>query len=70
MARGFAAQGFPIGDAHDKALALLDGAVNQQAAIMSFADTFWATALLVVVSLPLVFLLGKAAKGKAVPAAH
>jgi hypothetical protein len=37
---------------------------------MSFADTFWATALLVVVSLPLVFLLGKAAKGKTAPAAH
>jgi DHA2 family multidrug resistance protein len=68
MASGFAAQG--LSNAHDKALALLDGAVNQQAAIMSFADTFWATALLVVVSLPLVLLLGKAAKGKAAPAAH
>jgi DHA2 family multidrug resistance protein len=70
MAGAFAAQGIPAADAHNQALTLLDGAVNQQAALMSFADTFWATALLVVVSLPLVFLLGKAAKGKTAPAAH
>jgi len=70
MAGGLAAQGIPAGDAHNQALALLDGAVNQQAAIMSFADTFWATGLIILVSLPLVFLLGKAAKGKAAASAH
>jgi DHA2 family multidrug resistance protein len=46
-------------EAHDKALALLDGSVSVQAAVMSFGDTFWAVGALIVLTLPLVFLLGK-----------
>ena len=46
-------------DAHTNALAVLDGNVNAQAAVMSFADTFTATAALFVMVLPLLFLLGK-----------
>jgi hypothetical protein len=53
------AKGFDMKDAHEKALALLDGSVSVQAAVMSFCDTFWATGAILVVTLPLVFLLGK-----------
>lgn len=53
-----------------RALTLLAGTVKQQAAIMAFGDTFWATAALVVASLPLVLLLGKPAKGAKVSAGH
>ena len=59
LTHNFLAQGFEPVDAHQKALALLDATVNQQAAVMSFADTFAVTGLLFLVSLPLVLLLGK-----------
>jgi DHA2 family multidrug resistance protein len=45
--------------AKGRALALLDGSVSLQSLVMSFADTFWATAVLVVCTLPLVLLLGR-----------
>ncbi len=54
MARGFDAHA-----AHDKAMALLDGSVSVQAAVLSFCDTFWATGALIVCTLPLVLVLGK-----------
>ena len=54
--------------AQQKALRVLDGVVSQQASILSFSDTFYATALLIVCSLPLVFLLGKPSKGVKVDA--
>jgi DHA2 family multidrug resistance protein len=53
------AKGFDPKEAHDKAIALLDGSVSVQAAVMSFGDTFWAVGALIVVTLPLVFMLGK-----------
>jgi hypothetical protein len=37
---------------------------------MSFGDTFWATAALIVVTLPLVFLLGKPQAGAKVEMGH
>ena len=55
---------------HDKALALLDGGVNLQSAVMSFNDTFWATAVLVIMTAPLVFLLQPPAKGVKVEMGH
>jgi DHA2 family multidrug resistance protein len=58
------ARGFDPKEAHDKALALLDGSISLQAAVMSFADTFSATGALIVATLPLVLLLGKGS-GKA-----
>ena len=64
LTQGFVARGFELDDARAKALALLDGSVNLQALVMSFGDTFWVTALIVVATLPLVLLLGKAS-GKA-----
>jgi DHA2 family multidrug resistance protein len=65
----FLAKGFGAVEAHARALALLDGAVNQQAAVLSFGDTFWATGALILISLPLVLLLGKS-RGRAVAADH
>ncbi len=66
----FVSSGFSLFDAKQKALALLDGSVNLQAAVMAFGDTFWATAALIVVSLPLVLLLGKAERGAKLDAGH
>jgi DHA2 family multidrug resistance protein len=53
------ARGFEPHAAHAKALALLDGSVSLQALVLSFGDTFWATALMILGTLPLVLLLGK-----------
>jgi DHA2 family multidrug resistance protein len=66
----FTGRGFGIADAQHAALAMLDNTVNVQAMVLSFADTFWATALLIAVFLPLVFLLGKGAAGAPPVDAH
>jgi DHA2 family multidrug resistance protein len=59
LTAGMISKGFDAKEAHDKAIALLDGSVSLQAAVMSFGDTFWATGAVIVCSLPLVLLLGK-----------
>ncbi|HEX4513418.1 MAG TPA: hypothetical protein VH054_07775, partial [Polyangiaceae bacterium] len=69
-AQSMMAKGSAIDDAKHTAHAMLDAIVNQQAAIMSFGDTFWATAVLIVVTLPLVFLLGKPQAGAKVEMGH
>jgi MFS transporter, DHA2 family, multidrug resistance protein len=66
----FQGLGDSLGQAQTKALAMLRATVNQQAAVMSFADTFWMTAALIVCSLPLVLLLGKVSKDTKVSAGH
>ena len=63
-------KGFDLDTARAKALALLDGIVNVQSAVLSFGDTFRATALLVVLTLPLVLLLGRPPRGATVSAGH
>jgi DHA2 family multidrug resistance protein len=63
LTQSMLAHGFSPELAHQKALGLLDAAVSAQSAILSFSDTFWATAALVVISLPLVLLLGKPQPG-------
>jgi DHA2 family multidrug resistance protein len=62
------AKGFDPADAQQKALKLLDGTVSAQAAVMSFGDTFWATTVLVICTLPLVLILGKPQPGEVVDA--
>ena len=62
-AGAFASRGSSALAAKGQALAALDGTVRAQASVISFADTFWATAALVVCTLPLVFLLGKPKQG-------
>jgi DHA2 family multidrug resistance protein len=59
LTAGFQHAGSSLAVAHDRALYLLNSVINQQAAVMSFDDTFFLTALLVFMFLPLVFLLGK-----------
>ncbi len=66
---GLLARGFDPSSAHQRALAMLDGSVRQQASVLSFVDTFWLTAFVLVLALPLIALLGKP-KGPAAPAAH
>ncbi len=70
LTRGMLANGVPLNEAKLRALAMLDGTVKQQALVMAFADTFWATAALILVFLPLVFLLGKPSKDAAVEVGH
>jgi DHA2 family multidrug resistance protein len=63
----FAAKGLSLENARQNALLVLDRSVSVQAMVMSFADTFVATAMLIAVFLPLVFLLGKPSKGAPAP---
>jgi DHA2 family multidrug resistance protein len=63
MAAGLAARGFDPAAAKHRALLMLDGLVNQQAAVLSFGDTFRATAVLIFLTLPLILLLGRPAQG-------
>lgn len=63
----FLSRGSTLEDAQRKALSVLDHSVGTQALVMSFTDTFAATALLIAVFLPLIFLLGK---GRSAPPAE
>lgn len=67
---GFMAKGADFATAKQRALAVLDGSVNMHAAVLSFNDCFWVTALLIIVTTPLVVLLGRPPKGAAVDAGH
>jgi DHA2 family multidrug resistance protein len=67
--QNFLSKGFSLDDARQKALSLLDHTVDVQAMVMAFGDTFTATATLVLVSLPLVFLLNKG-QGAPIADAH
>jgi DHA2 family multidrug resistance protein len=58
LAHGLAGRGLDAGAAYAGALQILGGRVQVQAAVLSFDDTFFLTAVLFVVSLPLVLLLG------------
>jgi DHA2 family multidrug resistance protein len=70
LERTFMSQGFTAGDAHVRALALLQGMLMRQGSVMSFNDTFFVTAFLVLAFLPLVFLLGKPQGNASVSGAH
>ncbi|HEX4446315.1 MAG TPA: DHA2 family efflux MFS transporter permease subunit [Polyangiaceae bacterium] len=59
MIAGLQARGIDLATAKQTALRMLDGMVNMQAAVLSFGDTFRATAVLIFATLPLIFLLGK-----------
>lgn len=68
--QGLIAHGAPLASARQQALTILDAAIKQQAAVLSFADTFWATMALIGVTLPLVLLLGKPSTGAKLAADH
>jgi DHA2 family multidrug resistance protein len=56
--------------AHQQAVSLLDRIVNGQAMLLSFADVFFYVAAAFIVTLPLLFFLGKGGAGEAAPDAH
>jgi DHA2 family multidrug resistance protein len=62
----FLSKGATFDEAQAKAMAMLDRNVEVQALVMSFSDTFWATAVLIIASLPLVALLGGAKRATAI----
>jgi DHA2 family multidrug resistance protein len=66
----FMAKGAVLIDAQQQALTSLNGIVNREALVMAFNDTFFATAAVIVVFLPLVLLLGKVDKNVKVDAGH
>jgi DHA2 family multidrug resistance protein len=70
LERVFTSAGSSAAEAHARALALLDGTLMRQASVLSFNDTFWVIAVLVLAFLPLVFLLGKPQQNAAVSEAH
>ncbi|AKV01277.1 Inner membrane component of tripartite multidrug resistance system [Labilithrix luteola] len=67
---GFVAKGADLLKAKQMALTILDGSTRIQSSVMAFNDTFWITATLIVITLPLVLLLGKPPKGVKVEAGH
>jgi DHA2 family multidrug resistance protein len=56
--------------AHNQALSAIDGIVNGQALLLSFADVFRYVAIAFVLTLPLLFLLGKGGNKEAIASAH
>ncbi len=59
----------PVGIQH-QSMKVLDGIVNAQALLLSFADIFLYVAIAFTASLPLLLLLGKGRRGGPAPAAH
>jgi DHA2 family multidrug resistance protein len=70
MIASLQARGFDPAAAKQRALMMLDGLVNQPASVLSFGDTFRATAVLIFATLPLIFLLGKPAQKMDLPSGH
>jgi DHA2 family multidrug resistance protein len=64
LTQSLAGKGFDAVTAHAKALRMMMSSVDLQAAVISFDDTFFATCVLVLCTLPLVLLLGKSRPGK------
>ena len=68
LTSGLAARGVAPAETGAKALALLEGMVQQQAGVMAFEHTFFVIGALFVVTLPLIFLLPP--RREAVPETH
>ncbi len=64
-AQAMSGKGMDAITAKASAYKLLGGVIHQQASVMSFGDTFWATAVLVICGLPLILLLAKPERGAA-----
>lgn len=66
----FQSQGMDAVTAHQQALTVIDQTINQQAAVLSFADIFRVVGVVFLCSLPLLLFLGKGGAGAKAPAAH
>src|ERR1051325_743395 len=69
MKQAFIARGMDAATATQQAMASLFASVQQQAAMMSYADTFFLLAVMFVAGLPLIFLMKKPPKGGGGPEA-
>jgi len=65
LTQAVSARGVDAVAAKGTAYKMLGGLVRQQAAVISFGDTFWATGALVICGLPLILLLSKPDKAAA-----
>ncbi|HEY3411430.1 MAG TPA: DHA2 family efflux MFS transporter permease subunit [Armatimonadota bacterium] len=65
LASGLVAKGAPLAVARDQALAVMTGALNSQASMLSFEDAFLVMAGVFMCALPLIFLLRNARTGEA-----
>jgi len=54
--RAFVAKGKSISDATQSAYAAIDGVVNQQSALLSYNDAYWAVGIVMLVCIPLLYL--------------
>lgn len=70
LTSGFMAKGMPQETAHQSALGVLNGSVNQQAAVLSFGDMFHIVSILLLCSILLLPLLGRGRAGAGAPPAH
>lgn len=70
MAGGMMAKGMDPVTAKQQALFMLDGSVRMQSSVIAFGDTFVCTAVVILCTLPLVFLLGSPARGAKVSMGH
>jgi DHA2 family multidrug resistance protein len=70
LSGAFQTRGLSPEAAHDGAIKMLDSSLRLQAAVMSYGDTFILVGAFVVVSLPLILLLGKGGKMQAGGGAH
>ena len=66
----FISRGMDANKAHLQALSLLDLTINQQSAVLSFADIFRVVGVVFLCSLPLLLFLGKGGSGAKAPSAH
>jgi len=69
MKQGFMARGMDAATATQQAYAGVFGMVQRQAAMMSYADTFFLLAVMFICGLPLIFLMKKPPKGGGGPEA-
>jgi DHA2 family multidrug resistance protein len=65
VTRTFAERGIESVAAHDRAIAVLDATVREQAYLLAFNDSFRVVALLLLAMIPLILLCRKAASGSA-----
>jgi DHA2 family multidrug resistance protein len=66
----FTANGASQHDAANSAKVLLDSVLAQQCLVLSFEDLFWILGMMFIVTLPLLFLMGKGGRRPAASAAH
>jgi DHA2 family multidrug resistance protein len=70
IAHGFQARGIDPVTAKKQALALMDGMVNLHASVLSFGDIFWLVGVVFILSLGLLFFLGKGSSAELPVDAH